>query len=64
MIKQQTFCDGCGEEFTNPYWDDQPSNIRLTLSVPAQIFESRDASHVCKICRTKIVELWDSIFKK
>jgi len=66
MIKTQTqtFCDFCGNEFTSSYWDHSPCKITLSYGHPAQAFESRSAEHVCKPCRQKLGEYWQSLILK
>jgi len=64
MIKSQTFCDFCGGEFLSTYWDHTPCSVSLKFGGPAQSWESKEAAHVCKGCRTKLQEMWKALIKK
>ena len=57
MIKTETYCDLCGKQFTDTYWDAGPCHVVIKMSTPAQQYENHDFEHVCKACRTEFNEL-------
>lgn len=51
----RTYCDICGQEFTDSYWDHQPCHVVLSMSAPAQAYDNKDCKHVCRGCRDNIL---------
>lgn len=54
MEKKILFCDVCGTQFTDTYWDNQPSDVTLVMGGPGTNDGKLVFPHTCHTCRKGI----------
>jgi hypothetical protein len=64
MEKTTIYCDVCGSQFTDPYWDAQPSDVTLVMGGPGTNDGKVYFKHTCYTCRKGIRAAVDSFIAK
>jgi hypothetical protein len=59
MKKELLFCDVCGSQFTDAYWDCQPSDVTLVMGGPGNNDGKVVFTHTCYTCRKGIRQAVD-----
>jgi hypothetical protein len=59
MKKELLFCDVCGSQFTDAYWDAQPSDVTLVMGGPGVNDGKLHFPHTCYKCRKGIRQAVD-----